>query len=72
MTTAVPSPLHDPERDSQGWTPPLDVALRSARDTLAQTAATDIHDHHELIKAAASLDYVLRDLVAALDAEAAR
>lgn len=72
MTTALPDPLHDPERDARSWTPSLDIALQSARDTLADTARADIHDHNDMVKAAAGLDYALRGLVAALDAEARR
>lgn len=72
MTTAVPSPLHDPERDSQSWTPTVDIALHAACDALAQTASADIHDHNDMVRAAAGLDYALRNLVAALVAEASR
>ncbi|MCY0926909.1 hypothetical protein OTB20_11980 [Streptomyces sp. H27-H1] len=72
MTTAVSEPLHDPERDSRSWTPPVDIALGAARDALARTASADIHDHNDMVRAAAGLDYALRGLVAALDAEGAR
>ncbi|WP_327169225.1 hypothetical protein [Streptomyces subrutilus] len=72
MTTAIPDPLHDPQRDARRWVPSLDIALQSARATLADTAPADIHDHTDMVKAAAGLDYALRSLVAALDAEASR
>lgn len=72
MTTAVPAPLHDPSRDASTWLPPLDIALHAARDTLARHALADIHDHGAMLEAATGLDYALRVLVAALDAEAGR
>ncbi|MEU6295031.1 hypothetical protein [Streptomyces erythrochromogenes] len=72
MTTAVPAPLHDPRRDASTWCPPLDIALHAARDTLARHAKADIHDHGDMLEAAAGLDYALRLLVAALDAETGR
>ncbi|MFE2243888.1 hypothetical protein ACFXCU_30815 [Streptomyces virginiae] len=72
MTTAVPVRLHDPSRDASAWLPPLDIALRAARDTLTRHAQADIHDHGDMLEAATGLDYALRILVAALDAEAGR
>ncbi|MFJ4863419.1 hypothetical protein [Streptomyces sp. NPDC088748] len=72
MTSAVPTPLHDPQRDVNTWTPPLDIALHAARDTLARHAKADIHDHGDMLEAAAGLECALRLLVAALDAEAVR
>jgi hypothetical protein len=72
VTTAVPTPLHDPERDVSTWAPPLDIALQAARHTLALRAGADIHDHNDMIEAATGLECALRLLVAALDAEAGR
>ncbi|MFJ8951848.1 hypothetical protein ACIRO1_17205 [Streptomyces sp. NPDC102381] len=47
----------------------VDVELWLARNFLDQVAEADIHSHADMIKAAAGLDYRLRALVAALDAE---
>ncbi|MBT2378999.1 hypothetical protein J7E90_16995 [Streptomyces sp. ISL-111] len=71
-TTAMHTSLYTPESDGPGYTPPLDVALRRARDVLAEKAGANIHDHDEMIRAAVSLEMRLRTLVAALDAEASR
>ncbi|MFE3786963.1 hypothetical protein [Streptomyces goshikiensis] len=71
MTTAH-SPLHDPERDSGRWVPPLDFALETARDALAKQAGANIHDHRATLTAAVVLDIALRSLVAALDRQASR
>ncbi|MGW6454985.1 hypothetical protein ACWF94_03520 [Streptomyces sp. NPDC055078] len=65
-------PLHDPERDARSWVPPVDIARKTARKVLAERASANIHDHTEMLSAAAALDYVLRDLLAALDAEDAK
>jgi hypothetical protein len=63
------NPLHDPARDARHWTPPLDQAIARARKVLNEKAQANIHDQDAMIRAAAGLDYVLRDLLAALDAE---
>ncbi|MFD9716708.1 hypothetical protein [Streptomyces sp. NPDC059076] len=57
---------------SDGWVPPVDVALSRAREELALYGSASIHDHQAMMNAAISLDHVLRNLVAALDAEAGR
>lgn len=62
-------PLHDPERDAHTWVPPLDVAIDRARKVLGEKAQANIHDRDEMIRAAVGLEHVLRDLLAALDAE---
>jgi acyl-CoA reductase-like NAD-dependent aldehyde dehydrogenase len=62
------TPLHDPEKDAQPFTPPLDQAIARARKVLDEKAQANIHDRDAMIRAAAGLDYVLRDLLAALDA----
>jgi hypothetical protein len=71
MSTSY-TPLFDPERDGRTWANPLDWAIDSARKVLDEKAAANIHDRDEMIRAAAALDYVLRDLLAALDKEAGR
>ncbi|MFF6925808.1 hypothetical protein [Streptomyces californicus] len=70
-TTAAHTPLHDPERDSS-WVPPLHIVLSCARDDIAKHADANIHDHDAMIKAAVNHHIRLRELVAALDAEAPR
>jgi hypothetical protein len=62
------NPLHDPE------TPPsppcsLDAELQFARQAIDKYAGVNIHDHTAIVKAAAVLDYHLRALVAAVEAE---
>ncbi|MEW2083497.1 hypothetical protein [Streptomyces sp. NPDC005283] len=65
------TPLHDPEKDAQPFTPPLHQAIARARKVLDEKAQANIHDRDAMIRAAAGLDYVLRDLLNALDAEEA-
>jgi hypothetical protein len=62
------TPLYGPD-DSEPF--PLKVAteLRLSREYLEQAASANIHDRDAMIKTAAGLDYRLRALVAALDAE---
>jgi len=62
-------PLYDASCDSSEWAPPLDLARRLARKTLEQYQGATIHDHKAMIEAAVALDYRLRGLLAALDAE---
>lgn len=71
MTTGH-SPLHDPERDGDRWVPPLDFALDTARNVLAQQGGANIYDDRAMLTAAVVLDLALRALVAAHDAEASR
>lgn len=63
------APLHDPARDARNWTPSLDLARDVARDALAKHEGADIHDHTAMLRAATALDFVLRDLLNALDKE---
>lgn len=63
------SPLHDPANDAQVIVPPLQRAVDQARKVLAEKAQANIHDRDAMIRAAYGLHYVLRDLIAALDAE---
>ncbi|MEU0691419.1 hypothetical protein [Streptomyces uncialis] len=47
------------------------AARAVARETVAQYADMDIHDHPQMVHAATALRLALRDLVSALDTEAA-
>lgn len=62
------TPLYGPD-DGEPF--PLTVAaeLRLSRNYLEEAAAANIHDRDAMIKAAVGLEYRLRALVAALDAE---
>ncbi|MFC4500646.1 MULTISPECIES: hypothetical protein [Streptomyces] len=62
-------PLYDPATDGPSFVGPVDSELRSARRLLDETASANIHDHTAMVKAAVSLDYRLRSIVAALDTE---
>ncbi|QXE36957.1 hypothetical protein KQY30_24855 [Streptomyces sp. GMY02] len=70
--TGIHDPLHNPERDARTWTPSLSTAIDRARRELVAHADANIHSHGQMLTAAVSLDHVLRDLLAALDQEAAR
>ncbi|MGC4927223.1 hypothetical protein [Streptomyces sp. DT117] len=61
--------LYDPEKAALGYVPPLDTALARAREVLEEKATANIHDHDEMLRAAVSLEMLLRQLVAALEAE---
>jgi hypothetical protein len=71
-TRGIYKALFAPEHDAPVYVPPLDIALDVARQTLAETAAANIHDDRAMLTAAVSLDMALRRLVAALDKEAGR
>ncbi|MGW5272761.1 hypothetical protein ACWEQP_09280 [Streptomyces sp. NPDC004044] len=60
------TPLHDPERDVRLYVPTLQLAIDRARKVLDEKALANIHDHDEMLRAATSLDFVLRDVLAAL------
>lgn len=47
----------------------LDGELRLAREVLAEVAAANIHDHDAMLKAASGLNYRMRSLLAAIEAE---
>lgn len=68
MTVAAQDPLYDPARDAHDWVPPLDMARTLARQVLANHEGANIHDETAMLRAASSLQYVLRALLAALDA----
>lgn len=65
-------PLHDPERDVHVYVPELPQAIDRARKVLDEKARANIHDRDEMIRAAVGLEHVLRDLLAAIDAERGR
>jgi hypothetical protein len=66
--SAAYTPLHGPD-DEPPVPTSLDGQLRLARRYLDKAAESNIHDHTAMLKAAAGLDYHLRALVAAIDAE---
>jgi hypothetical protein len=68
VTTAY-DPLHNPGSDRTPDVPTVDLALHQARTALDHCATANIHSHGEMMTAATELDFVLRQLVAALDAE---
>jgi hypothetical protein len=61
-------PLHGPD-DEPPFPTSLDGELKLTRQYLDKVATANIHDHTAMLKAAAGLDYRIRSLVAALDAE---
>ncbi|MGA4941736.1 hypothetical protein [Streptomyces cinereoruber] len=61
-------PLHDSSR--RPLPPlPLDIAVSQARLALEKYGSESIHDDHAMIAAATALDMVLRNVLAALDAD---
>jgi hypothetical protein len=70
--TTSHTPLYDPTTDGRAYVPPLDQAIRLARQVLDEKATANIHDRDEMIAAAVGLEMRLRTLVAALDKEAGR
>ena len=76
MSTNTPTPytpLYDPATESHSsWVPPLDLALATARERLAESATANIHDRYEMLRAAVHLEYALRKLVISIDKEAER
>ncbi|WP_069743069.1 hypothetical protein [Streptomyces sp. EN23] len=70
-TSTAHQPLYAPERDST-YVPTLGILLDCARDELAQYANANIYNAREMLSAAVSHHLRLRQLVAALDAEASR
>ena len=63
------TPLFNPDTDEPLSVLRVESHLELARQALAETAGSNIHDHNGLIRAAVRLDGTLRSLVAALDAE---
>ncbi|MGW0632430.1 hypothetical protein [Streptomyces sp. NPDC002758] len=62
------TPLHGPDKEPP-IPAPVDLELQLARECLDKVADANIHDDEAMIRAAAGLNYRLRALVAALDAE---
>lgn len=56
-------------RPSDAYAPPLDIALRLAREDLAAQQGANIHDREAMIRAAVTLEVRLRLLLDALDAD---
>lgn len=56
---------------SDAYAPPLSTALRLAREGLAEQQAANIHDHTATVRAATILEFHLRQVLAALDADRA-
>lgn len=67
---AALDPLHDASRRPLP-APPLDIAVRQARWALEKYGSASTHDHTAMVSAATVLDGMLRDVLAALDAERA-
>ncbi|MGW4975442.1 hypothetical protein [Streptomyces mirabilis] len=61
-------PLHGPDEEPV-FAASLDIELKLTRQLLAETATADIHDHTAMLKAAAGLNYRIRALLAAIEAE---
>jgi hypothetical protein len=55
---------------SDAYAPPLDLAVRLAREDLAVQQGANIHDREAMVQAAVTLEIRLRMLLAALDADA--
>ncbi len=56
---------------SDAWVPPLNLAMRLAREDLAAQQGANIHDRDAMVRAAVTLEIRLRQLLGALDAESA-
>jgi hypothetical protein len=63
------NPLRDQVARAQVIPGPLDVEVRLAREYLDCAADANIHDRDAMLRAASGLEYRLRSLLAALDAE---
>jgi hypothetical protein len=61
-------PLHGPDEEPP-FPASLDIELKLTRDYLGRVATANIHDHTAMLKAATGLNYRIRSLVAAVDAE---
>ena len=61
-------PLHGPDEETP-FAASLGIEVKLARQLLDETATANIHDHTAMLKAAASFNYRMRALVAAIDAE---
>lgn len=72
MTAAAHNRLRAPEHELPPGTLSSAIALQLAREALAKHENADIRDQVAMFFAAGDLQYALRSLVVALDAEAAR
>lgn len=61
-------PLHGPD-DLSPAPESLDIEIATTRRIIDETAALNIHDHMDMLKAAVALNCRVRGLLAALDAE---
>lgn len=61
------NPLRSP--GSTVFPAPLEREIETARTYLEQAAVANIHDRDAMLRAATGLEYQLRSLLAALDAE---
>lgn len=61
-------PLHGPDEEP-AFSAALDIELQLTREYLDKAAVANIHDHTAMLKAATGLNYRLRSLAAAIDAE---
>ena len=70
--SAVPpvEALYQP-RPSDVYAPPLDIAIRLAKQDLAVQQGANIHDREAMVRAAVTLEIRLRQVLGALDAESA-
>lgn len=56
---------------SDAYAPPTSTALRLAREGLVEQQMANIHDHTAMVRAATILEFHLRQVLAALDADRA-
>ncbi|MEU8728744.1 hypothetical protein AB0D47_26890 [Streptomyces sp. NPDC048376] len=68
-TNLAHDPLFDPSRSLHPDVHSVSVALRVARESVADLASNNIHSHGQMLAAATELHFVMRQLLAALDAE---
>ncbi|MFJ6561878.1 hypothetical protein ACIQMV_18855 [Streptomyces sp. NPDC091412] len=61
--------LFTPGKDREPDVHTVDLALRMARESLDRCAPQNIHSYGAMMTAAVDLDFALRQLVTALDAE---
>ncbi|WP_309049257.1 hypothetical protein [Streptomyces sp.] len=62
-------PLYTPGEDRAPDVHTVDLALSMAREALDRCAPRNVHSAGQMLAAAVDLDYALRQLVTALDAE---
>lgn len=72
VSTEGLDPLYDAARDGEPALLTVDAARRLAREDLDDCARADAHSLGAMIRAAVTLHYRLRALLAALDAEEGR